>query len=177
VLLDTGRARWIDIEPEDCARVLALAALLQAARSGDVSDARGVQVTEAEVEAWAKSALEIPDWSIARALQGSTEAAAAPSLPDDDADAESVPAASAPQSPTTERLPPPVLEDTALPRATGSAMTILRRLRVASFERLVREVSRVDPTSTRASIQTELEAEGERVRWFGRSTVFFRSGQ
>ncbi|MEY4545837.1 MAG: hypothetical protein RL685_2032 [Pseudomonadota bacterium] len=176
VLLDTGRARWIDIEPEDCARVLALAALLQAARSGDVSDARGVQVTEAEVEAWAKGALEIPDWAIARALQGNTEAAA-PLLQDDEEDAESVPAASSPQAPTTERLPPPTLEAAALPRAVGSAMTILRRLRVASFDRLVREVSRVDPTSTRASVQTELEAEGERVRWFGRSTVFFRSGE
>lgn len=177
VLLDTGRARWIDIEADDCARVLALAALLQAARSGDVSDALGVQVTEAEVEAWAKGALEIPDWAIARALQGNGDAAALSPQDDEDEDAESVPAASAPQAPTTERLPPPTLEAAALPRAVGSAMTILRRLRVASFERLVREVSRVDPTSTRASIQTELEAEGERVRWFGRSTVFFRSGQ
>ena len=46
-----------------------------------------------------------------------------------------------------------------------------------SFERLVREVGRVEPASTRATIQAELETAGERIRWFGRSIVFFRSGE
>ena len=64
-----------------------------------------------------------------------------------------------------------------MPRVTGSALAILRRLRVASFERLVREVGRVEPASTRATIQAELETAGERIRWIGRSIVLFRSGE
>ena len=176
-LLETGRARWIDLEPEDCARLLALAALLQAARSGDVSDARGKQVTEADVEAWVKGELDLPSWPIARALQGAAEssnelqqvAAAERESP--------VPSEPVPTPPRTERLPPPALEANPMPRASGSALTILRRMRVASFERLVREVVRVEPSTTRANIQAELEAAGERIRWFGRSIVFFRSGE
>jgi hypothetical protein len=174
-LLETGRARWIDLEPEDCVRLLALAALLQAARSGDVSDARGNQVTEAEVEAWAKGELDLPNWPIARALQGTTEAASTAQQPPLVEEEPSVPSAPVPTPPRTERLPSATLEASPVPRASGSALTILRRMRVASFERLVREVGRVEPTTTRATIQAELEAAGERIRWFGRSIVFFRS--
>lgn len=175
-LLETGRARWLDIEPQDCARLLALAALLQAARSGDVSDARGHQVTEAEVQDWARGELDVPEWPICRALLGAAELNPAP-LQEEEEQAPSTPAASVPPPPSTERLPPPVLEANPAPRVTGSALAILRRLRVASFERLVREVGRVEPASTRATIQAELETAGERIRWFGRSIVFFRSGE
>jgi hypothetical protein len=175
-LLETGRARWLDIEPQDCARLLALAALLQAARSGDVSDAGGIQVTEAEVQDWARSDLDVPEWPICRALLGAAEVTAVPSQEEEE-ESPSTPAASVPPPPSTERLPPPVLEANPTARVAGSALTILRRLRVASFERLVREVVRVEPASTRATIQAELETAGERIRWFGRSIVFFRSGE
>ena len=74
-------------------------------------------------------------------------------------------------------MPSAALDASPVPRASGSALTLLRRLRVASFERLVREVVRVEPSTTRANIQAELEAAGERIRWFGRSIVFFRSGE
>jgi hypothetical protein len=173
-LLETGRARWLDIEPQDCARLLALAALLQAARSGDVSDVRGIQVSEAEVQDWARSELDVAEWPLCRALLGAPELAAPG---EEDEAAPSTPAASMPPPPSTDRLPPPVLEASPAPRVTGSALAILRRLRVASFERLVREVGRVEPASTRATIQAELETAGERIRWFGRSIVFFRSGE
>jgi hypothetical protein len=177
-LLETGRARWLDLEPQDCARLLALAALLQAARSGDVSDARGIQVTEAEVQDWARSDLDVPEWPICRALVGAAELNVVPQQEDEDEEeARSTPAASVAPPPSTERLPPPVLEANPAPRVAGSALAILRRLRVASLERLVREVGRVEPASTRATIQAELETAGERIRWFGRSIVFFRSGE
>ncbi len=176
-LLETGRARWIDLSPRDCARLLALAALLQAARSGDVSDASGHQVTEAEVEAWAKSALDLPSWPIAQALQGASEAAGASQQLAEETDVPSVPSALVHTPPPTERLPAATLDASPVPHPSGSALAILRRLRVASFERLVREVSRLEPTTSRATIQAELEAAGERIRWFGRSIVFFRSGE
>jgi hypothetical protein len=174
-LLQTGRARWIDLDPEDAARLLALAAMLQAARSGDVSDARGLQVSEREVTDWARGALDIPEWPICQALQGSAGETAPAAQPEEEDEA--ISSAPVPTPPRTQRLPQARLEPEPLPRASGSALVILRRLRVASFERLVREVVRVEPASTRATIQAELESAGERIRWFGRSIVFYRSGE
>jgi hypothetical protein len=69
----------------------------------------------------------------------------------------------------------PVASASVAGARAASTLPTLRRLRVASFERLVREVLRVDPGSTRASILAELDAAGERVRWLGRSVVFLRS--
>jgi hypothetical protein len=58
--------------------------------------------------------------------------------------------------------------------ATGATLAVLRRLRVASLDRLIREVTRVQPESNRAAILAELEAAGQRVLWFGRSIVCLR---
>jgi hypothetical protein len=55
-----------------------------------------------------------------------------------------------------------------------TTLPTLQKLRVASFERLVREVLRVDPEATRASVLAELDAAGDHVRWIGRSIVFLR---
>lgn len=157
-LLATGRARWVDIDPEDCARVLALAALLQSARSGEVTDTRGEQVGEKEVRDWVKAKLVVEAWTISAELGPSEEGSAETQAPETSIE----PAvANPPPVPSTPRAP--------------SALSTLRRLRVASFERLVREVSRIDPESTRASILAELDAAGESVRWLGRSIVFLRT--
>jgi len=158
-LLATVRARWIDIDPEDCARMLALAALLQAARSGDVTDTRGGQVSEREVCAWVTDKLAVERWPISGELDRTAEEPRA-STPAEPPVAAAQPAAPRPASPGAV--------------ASASALPTLRRLRVASFERLVREVARLDPASTRASILAELDAAGESVRWLSRSIVFLR---
>jgi hypothetical protein len=59
----------------------------------------------------------------------------------------------------------------------AAALPALQRLRVASFERLVREVLLVDPEATRASVLAELDAAGDNVRWLGRSIVFLRENE
>ena len=157
VLLDTGQARWLDVEAEDCARLLALASFLDGARGGDVSDSRGQPVTEADVLDWVEATLDVPSWPLAVALGQRprvTEAGVAEGA-----------------------LPPEsFIQELAGPAALGARSTLptLQKLRVASFERLVREVLRVDPEATRASVLAELDAAGDTVRWLGRSIVFLR---
>jgi hypothetical protein len=168
VLLATGRARWLDVEAEDCARLLALASFLQAARSGDVDDSRGQPVSEEEVLEWVEATLDVASWPLCFALGGRSSAATAAAEP------------SAGSDPHHEKPPRSYIQELgggarrpALPeRAT--ALPTLQKLRVASFERLVREVLRVDPQATRASVLAELDAAGEHVRWLGRSIVFLR---
>jgi hypothetical protein len=162
-LLATERARWIDIDPEDCARILALASFLQAARSGDVTDSRGQSVLEHEVVEWIQATLAVASWPLARALMGgrSNEEEV-----EDEGPERSIPESFIQELGGKGRRELPTERLTALPT--------LQKLRVASFERLVREVLRVDPEATRASVLAELDAAGDNVRWLGRSIVFLR---
>jgi hypothetical protein len=153
-LLATERATWVDLEPEDTAGLLALDELLQCARSGDVADDHGRPLTEEVVAGWVRDNLRVENWAIARALvqrDGGAERAV-----DTRAEDESL---------TATRVAEP----------SGVALAVLRRLRLASFDRLVRETTRLEPKATRASILAELEAAGGSVRWFGRSIVCERS--
>jgi len=163
-LLATGRARWIGIDPEDCARLLALAAFLQAARSGDVTDSRGMPVTEAEVVEWIEATLDVGAWPLASALAG--PGGSEPASEDDGEEYE------APES-FIKELGGAARHELAHGRL-ATALPTLQKLRVASFERLVREVLRLDPEATRASVLAELDAAGDNVRWLGRSIVFLR---
>jgi hypothetical protein len=141
-LLASGRARWVDLDADDCASLLALDELLQAARSGDVTNAQGEALSEQVVVDWVSSTLHVSSWRVM------SELAAAP----------------------TEAEPPDVEIPTVVGPSEHSLHT-LRRLRIASIDRLVREVIRLEPKATRASVQAELEAAGKRVSWFGRAIV------
>jgi hypothetical protein len=57
------------------------------------------------------------------------------------------------------------------PLGLGIALGVLRRLRVASVDRLIREVARVDRAATRASTLLELERASDRVLWIGGTVV------
>ena len=175
-LLATGLARWIDIDPEDCARVLALASFLQAARSGDVLDSRGQPASEGEVMDWVEATLDVESWPLAGALDAAGPGSGAESTADeaqgrtDDSDEYE-----APESFIKELGSAP--QRRAVLGRAATALPALQRLRVASFERLVREVLRADPEATRASVLAELDAAGENVRWLGRSIVFLRESE
>jgi len=148
-LLATGRARWIWFEREDAERLLALDSLLQAARSGDLTDTNGAPISAANVGEWVAAKLDIPNWTIVRDVLGEgveeeSESQAAPRLP-------------APE-PTPK-----------------TALAMVRRLRIASLDRVVREVTRLDPNATRASVLAELDESSTEVRWFGRSIVGVRA--
>jgi len=147
-LLATGRARWIWFEREDAERLLALDSLLQAARSGDLTDERGAPIAAASVGAWVAEKLDIPKWTIVRDVLGESEES----------------------EPEVEIAP-----EQAPARTTKTALALVRRLRIASLDRVVREVTRLDPQATRASVVAELEASPGEVRWFGRSIVGVRA--
>jgi hypothetical protein len=148
-LLATRGAQWIDLDREDAARLLALDELLQCARSGDITDARGQPVSEDSVVAWASAHLDPGGWSIARELgevRIEPESADAPSRPEREA---------------------------AKVTRPGHALTLLEKLRLASLDRIVREVTRIDSNATRASVIDEL-ASSDSVKWFGRNIVCAR---
>ncbi|HEX2869892.1 MAG TPA: hypothetical protein VHP33_01525 [Polyangiaceae bacterium] len=141
-LLASGRARWVDLDPDDSANLLALDELLQAARSGDVTNSQGEALTEEVVVGWVASELDVSAWPIMKDLIATPVDAEGP------------------------EVDPPL----ALGPSEHSLLT-LKRLRIASIDRLVREVIRLEPKATRASVQAELEAAGKRVGWFGRAIV------
>jgi hypothetical protein len=173
-LLASPRARWIDIDAEDCARILSLASFLQAARSGDVSDSRGQAVTEAEVIEWVDATLDVASWPLSLALTRTAPAPREEKPVEAKAVGEEEEERGVPESFIKELAPDIKRRRRPLPADRFSALPTLQRLRVASFERLVREVLRVDPEATRASVLAELDAAGDHVRWIGRSIVFLR---
>jgi hypothetical protein len=146
-LLARKQARWVHFEREDAARLLALASLVAAARSGDVTDSMGRKVPLEAVRAWVVQALDVPSWPILKALTTPGDAGV--------------------EDPIGAVRTPGVGQ-------AGSAMAVLVRLRVASLDRLVREVARVDRLATRSSVIQELEGAPDRVQWFGAAVVCAR---
>jgi hypothetical protein len=148
----SGRGvRFQAIARDDAARLLALESLLCSARSGDVEDTDGRPLSEREVATWARSALSPQDWPVVRAGDGATG---------DDAlgTAALVTAVSGPEA--------------AGPNAAGATVeACLAQLRIASVDRLVREVARIRVETTRTQVIEALEWMGKNVRWFGRSIV------
>lgn len=154
-LLETGRAAWIWVEPDDVVRLLALDAMLQSARSGEVTNDRGQPVDVESVLEWARGFLDVPAWGVVKTLLGT--------------DMEDALEAS--------RESAPLRDGHAASeggRARGRvARTLLEQLRVASVDRIVREAARVDPASTRTSVLEELE-EDPGVKFLGRNIVCIR---
>lgn len=155
-LLATKRAQWTELEREDAARLLALDDLLQGARSLEVTDERGQPVPEQTVIEWVREQLHVERWEVVEALFGATD-----TRTEDPVEA---PQSDEPSSPSPRTTEP----------KSSTAFAVLCKLRLASLDRIVREVTRVDPSATRATVINELEALPDRVRWFGRSIVCAR---
>jgi hypothetical protein len=154
-LLATGQARFLLVDHDDLVRLLALDELLRSARSGDVTNREGRPLAEDTVIEWVGATLEVPSWGILASILAAAPANSQADLPIDSRSA-----------------------DDGVPRPSSSvlALPIVRRLRVASLDRVVREALRIDPACTRSSIVAELEAAGASVRWFGRTVVCVRRG-
>ena len=112
----------------------------------DVTNASGSPVPEDVVVGWVRDRLDVAGWKV---LDELLNAASEPEIPPDEP-------ISRPQS------------------ASEHSLLMLRRLRIASVDRLVREVVRVEPRATRATVLAELEAAGKRIGWFGRAIVCVR---
>lgn len=149
-MLDTGRVDWIELTRDEVVSLIAVHDLLTAARSQDLAGRDGRPLEEAVVRDWAITTLGVASW---RAL----EAMLAPS-----ATAETVAEAAETYEPTP---------------TAGDAERILRRLRIASVDRILREARAARPGTTRPMILAELRELKTRVRWFGRSILSWREGK
>lgn len=148
-LLATGSARWVWLERDDAVLLFALDSLLQGARSGDVADEHGKPLSEASVVEWVGATLNVGAWQVIRDILSAESSEPEPARA-------AVGAVSATPS-------------------SGAALALLRRLRIASLDRIVREVTRLDPGATRASVMAELEQSSKEVGWFGRTIVAVRA--
>jgi hypothetical protein len=163
-LLEKG-LQWVSLERDDAVRLLALESFLASATSKDLDDGTGRILEDTVVNEWIDRTLGIAGWPLTRAFAG---APADREWEGDDA-------------------PPP--RGTKLARGRGAGApkgravrkavtdtpatirSCLGHLRIASLERLVREVIRVQPETSRTEIVSALEAMPEHVRWFGRAIV------
>jgi hypothetical protein len=145
-------ARWVALERDDAARLLALSSLLGSARSGDVTDPRGRPVALEQVRTWVEQALEVGSWPVMMLITSGFETA----------DDEAV---------LVERTLASAGDRARSAEDVTRALAVLARLRVASVDRLVREVTRAHPGATRASTLAALETTGDRVRWIGTALV------
>lgn len=145
-LREAPRAQLLELTRDEAAELVASHDLLAAARSQDLTAADGTPFPEATVREWLRAHV---DPAKSRVLAGAAE-----------------PAASAieapPARPTTTPSVPPS-------GAVGPALAALRRLRLASIDRVVREAAAAG--ATRASVLAELR-DHPRIKRLGRSIVW-----
>lgn len=157
--------RSITLERDDTARLLALESFLAAAKSRDLEDASGRAFEDREVAAWIATTLRVAEWPIVTAITGRSA----------EPGADEEPAAGAPPS---EPSPKSLRRTAASAGDTAATIkTCMGQLRVASLERLVREVVRAKADATRTDVVTALDAMPDHIRWFGRSIVAVKEGQ
>jgi len=144
--------QWHWLSREDATRLLALATLLKDARSQDIDGPDGKPIELGAVERWVRDEQKPETWDIASAIAGQLE-------PMDEASATAAPAS------TVTRK-----QQGDVGTADVGAAQLVRALRVASLERVVRELSRNQGTVSRATVRAELHA-NPAVRWVGETIV------
>ncbi len=152
-----SRLRWHDLTREEVASFLALEDFLQLARSRDLCDTDGTPISEQEAAAYLRAEVQPEKWRLWEANERTDDAVA--------------------DGATEPDRPLPSQEDaTARPREPHHGVSLslrsaLSRLRVASVERLIREVRRTSPGLSRTMVVDGLAELGPEIRWFGRNIV------
>lgn len=150
--------RWLSLERDEAVRLLALESFMAAAKSRDLESASGRPLEEVAVQKWAIDHLFAEPWPVVAAAL-------------DDGATEPEP----PFAPTLAPKPMPQKGHDTIHLETGAVIhAALSVLRIASIERLAREVARTKPSITRADMMAALDTMGDRVRWFGRALVGMR---
>lgn len=155
------RVVWHELTREETASLLALEELVQTARSRDICDARGRPISERDVFHFLREQIHPENWPLAAKLTGAKLTGAELTGAELDAGrAES-------SSRETNRM--------TLPSGDGELRielaAVLRRLRVASLDRVIREVSRGREGAGRAVVLDGLRRMDDQVQWFGRNLV------
>lgn len=145
-------ARWLSLERDDAANLLALETFMAAAKSRDIEGTSGRPLEEVAVRRWASETLGVGSWPVVTLL--TEESVGEPEPPFATSDV------------GPKKVTPSDQVDTAT--VLHTALSVLR---IASLERLTREVVRTKHTVTRAEILQALDGMGNGVRWFGRAIV------
>lgn len=153
------RARWVELDDDRTAHLLAVHDFLSSARSGDISDARGRPVDEAAVREWLARKAQDARWTLVPELLHPAHDTSAP------------PPAPQPAILPDRRFVAAPQQAAFAPDALATRS--LRELRVASVERIVREVRASRAGASKASVVAELRAAGSSIGWVGASIVFF----
>lgn len=149
-LENSQRTTWLLIDRESLARMIGLEKLLTSTRSQDVTNAKGEAISLDDVLDWVRKNPACLEWPVVQGVlrRKSRSPATLEAMVRDDK---------------------PRIQTEAAPATAGLAVAELRKLKVASIERLVRDVRARDPGVTRASVLQEL-ANG-RIRRFGGNIV------
>lgn len=145
---------WLQLDRESLVQLLALERLLTSARSHDFTDTQGKVIPLDMVVEWARKNVRCMEWPPVRSILDRA--------PKADEEAPTEPNVQQPTQRSMDILSVPCTED-------GVAARELRKLKVASIERLVREIRATHPVATRASVMSELSR--MRVKRFGASIV------
>jgi hypothetical protein len=151
-------ATVLEASRAELARALALHDLFADAQSQDLAGADGRPIPEGVVRAWAQRVLEPQGFALALGTQSLDDAWETNTLPL-----------------LLEEPKRDSPSDAGPARATDNVtLNVLRRLRLASVERVVAEVQRQDRSATRARVLAELRADPN-VRAIGRTLVHLPS--
>lgn len=163
---------WHELLREEAAFLLAIEALLQLARSRDICDSRGIPVTEQQVLDYLQREVHPERWPVVARL-----CAATPTAHGETESANSYGATTGGAALHVRSASTTSRGDGASPSAglvAERVFGVLRRLRVASVDRVIREVHRLQSGIGRTAVLSGLEALGDKVQWFGRSIVALR---
>lgn len=173
-------ARWVHLEREDTAKLLALESFVAAGRSRDLEDMRGRAIEESAVLDWIRFELGVAEWAPIRFMLA---------MPAEESSANLDPPIGSGPVPTVSPSPkeeangkqlnvPSTKSGTPDASVADTAATIqacLSSLRVVSLDRLTREVTRIRPRTTRAEILEVLQRTPDGVEWFGRSLLALKT--
>jgi hypothetical protein len=172
-------AIWVELPASEVVELLAVHDLLSSARSRDLTDRDGRPLDEKVVHEWAKTRMAPEAIRVVGAVLGSKVEDEMGSVP---LTALAPPIRlSTPPVPITR--PPKKIEEPPLiteeewafevtgPEAAGIVNQVLTKLRLASVDRLTREVRLRTKDASKTLVLDALRYLGPRVRWFGRSIV------
>jgi hypothetical protein len=168
-LVSRSRARWLELGRDEVASLLAVHDLLASARSQDLAGVDGRPIPEDEVRNWARANLGLRDWRAIAALLGGADAAAI----EDRDEPELPPAPPIALVAAAPRQARPVPPQGAAFSAADPVVAAIRRLRLASIDRILREARAVDPDLMLSAALERLRGLASRLRWFGRSLVWW----
>lgn len=151
-VLARGGTTWFELTREDVALLLTLEDFIQASRSSDICDSIGRPVPNEAVQKFIKEQIRPDSWPLLRELTSK-----APVGAERQQEAKK----------DAHRTPEPI--EVNAPASFVEAT--IHRLRVASVDRVIREVQRVEPAHGRAGVIQSLKALGPRIKWHGRNIV------